>query len=676
MATRDHEIPFGASNAQALFQRALRLHRQGQLGDARALYEQVVRVQRSHADAQHLLGVCLHSLGDFPAAERHIRTALRLAPAAATMHLNYGNVLRELGQLPEAIRSYERASRLNPELCLAHFNLGTVWEESGQTLKALSEYERAIALDANYPNAHAGRGNCLLALERTEVALAAYETALALDPDLVNARANLAVALDRLGRKSDALEHARHVLARVPAHPGANRLFLSWIQEQGRPDEWLSSIERLRASAPHDVDLMVLQAQGLSAMNRLAEAALVLEQVLTRDPQRVDALGNLIWHRAALGDAEAALTLCEQVPRPLEDTGEIRFAKAISYFFLGNYSKARDWLNRVLDVNPNATSARFQGAVIDLMHGDYEAGWPGYEYRFGKGTGRLTARGFASTRAEGVVDWRGEEDLREKTLLVYGEQGLGDAVQFCRYVPCLRQMAAKIVLEVPTPAFALVRRHMPQGIEVVPHGSALLPVDAVCPLGSLPLVFGTRTDTIPSSMPYLSAEEARTNLWERRLGPARGRRIGLAWSGSVFHINDAQRSIALRALRGLLEVDGVEFIALQNSVREQDREALAAARSLRYVGATIQDLEDTAALTSLCDLVISVDTSTVHVAGALGKPVWVLLPFVPDWRWMLHREDSPWYPSAKLFRQTQRGRWDDVLDRVVGNLQKSFGGTQ
>jgi len=176
-------------------------------------------------------------------------------------------------------------------------------------------------------------------------------------------------------------------------------------------------------------------------------------------------------------------------------------------------------------------------------------------------------------------------------------------------------------------------------------------------------------------MPYLIAEEERTTMWERRLGPPCGRRIGLAWSGSTFHINDAQRSIALRSLRGLLELDGFEFIALQNSVREQDREALAVARSLRYVGATIQDLEDTAALTSLCDLVISVDTSTVHVAGALGKPVWVLLPFVPDWRWLLHREDSPWYPSAKLFRQTQRGRWDDVLNRVIGDLQEMLGST-
>jgi len=264
----------------------------------------------------------------------------------------------------------------------------------------------------------------------------------------------------------------------------------------------------------------------------------------------------------------------------------------------------------------------------------------------------------------------GQVPVEGKTILLYHEQGLGDTLQFIRYAQPLSQAGARVVVQVQAPLVPLLRGVT--GAERVISSTDQLPsFDLHCPLMSLPLAFGTTLETIPARTPYVSAPAERIAAWKERLGEATTPRVGIAWSGNPKHGNDRNRSIDLKALLPLLAL-GIEVVSVQKDVREADRAVLSAQPQIRDFGSELEDFADTAALVTLLDLVVSVDTAPAHLAGALGRPVWVLLPFSPDWRWLLDREDSPWYPTARLFRQTTFGDWNSVTRRLVAELRKQF----
>jgi tetratricopeptide (TPR) repeat protein len=653
--------------AQTQLQSALQLHRAGRLAEAEALYLQVVHAQRANHEALHLLGVCQHALGNFAAAERSIRASLKLRPAVATAHLSYGNALRELGRLPEAIQSYGRAAGLDPRLALAHYNLGTALEEAGRPADAIASYDRALALGPHAPS-QAGKANCLVAQGKTAGAAAAYEAALALDPELTDARVNLAALLGAMGRWRDATAQLQSVLSRQPQNLAALRSLAASLNAQGRPAEALEAVEALRARVPDDVELMILHARALSGRRRLPEAAELLERVVALQPHNPAAASDLASCLGMLGKVDRAAERCADAIARFPGDGQVQLTQGFIAFQTGDFERARATFDEVLERWPDIPRGRLHRALLHLLHGEFAAGWPLFEHRWNDPGGWTPGREFAQPQ------WRGETDPASEILLVHAEQGLGDTLQFCRYVPALAERAGTVVLEVPAPAFDLVRRAMPASVVVVRAGAPLPPFTRVCPLLSLPLVFGTTLETIPRAHGYLKADPGRLQRWNARLGPQRGPRIGIAWSGNPGHHNDRQRSLALERLRGVLQVRGpdgrpMEFVALQNEITDGDRVALESLPRLTYLGDAIEDLDDSAALAELCDLVISVDTSAAHLAGALGRPLWVLLPHVPDWRWLLEREDSPWYPSARLFRQASRGGdWDPVVARVESAL--------
>jgi tetratricopeptide (TPR) repeat protein len=615
--------------------------------------------------------VCLHAQRDFAGAEKRIRAALRLVPTSSVMHLNHGNALRELGRLPEAVQSYERAARLDAKFALAHFNLATAWEQLRRPDLALASYERAFALGAGAP-ALAGRGNCFMDLGRAEEAVAAYHAALASNPEMIDVRANLGVALDQLGRQDEALVQTRMVLDRQPGHLRANRLLLSLKPGDSRTAEWLPSVLQLRAQAPEDVELMILHAAALTLGRQLKEACQLLEQIVAQRPNDPLLIANLAWHRTLLGDPEGALSLCEEAFAKSPDHLEVWQVQGLARFHMGEFADARANFVRCLEIEPKFTRARFQCALLDLLEGQLEAGFASFELRFIDKGGDVPVRSFAGAQRGSVPPiWRGEE-ARGKRVVVYSEQGLGDLVQCIRYVPLMQARVGQVIVEVPPPAMELMRRILPSSVHVLPFGAPLPDGDYVCPLLSLPLAMGTTLASIPAPIRF-GADPARARLWRNRLGPARGRRVGLTWSGNPFHLNDTQRSIALGVVQKGLERprggEGIAYLALQNHIREGDRAALADFGNLTYLGEAIRDLEDMVALISLCDAVVSVDTASAHVAGSMGVPVLLLLPRVPDWRWMLDREDSPWYPSLRLLRQQDRGQWGPVLQRVAAALE-------
>jgi len=461
-----------------------------------------------------------------------------------------------------------------------------------------------------------------------------------------------------------------------------------------RPADALQSFDKARALAPEDVDILYQHANALLALDRPREALAELEIVLARKPQHFEARLNSGLAQAklenlerALADFESALALVPQHP-------VAHFNRGVVLIKLGRYDEAAAaneravaaapdyvaaWLNRgmalaqlrrfeeaiasygeVLARRKDNADAHFNRALALLTIGDYRHGFEDYEWRWCR-------TGVATPKNRGRRLWLGEFPLAGKTILLHAEQGLGDTIQFARYAPLIAAQGAKVVLEVQPELKSLLSRL--DGVRaVVARGEAPPPFDVHCPLGSLPLARKTELPVVPAQIPYLSAERTHLQKWSARIEKLPRPRIALAWAGNPAHDNDRNRSIALSTLAPLL-AKPASFISIQRDVRNADAAQLAATTQLTHLGGALADFNDTAAVLALCDLLITVDTAPAHLAGAMGRPVWVLVPFAPDWRWMLDGKITPWYPSARVFRQSDLADWNAVIARVAAALQ-------
>lgn len=482
-----------------------------------------------------------------------------------------------------------------------------------------------------------------------------------------------------------------------PPVPAANRLFADAVALHQRGDlegaevryRQVLGLQPGHADALHHLGL-IAYAAGM-----LDEASSHIGESLRRKPANAAAHANLaLVHHArgdyagALAECDAALRLQRQFPEAhynrgnaLRELGRLEDAiasyeralrlrpdfvgplvnRARTLRDLGRFDAALAGNARALTLAPELAEAHLNQAMIHLLRGDFEKGLPEFEWRW------RDAQLAAARRDFPVPQWRGDTDPAGHTVLVHAEQGLGDTLQFARYAPLLAARGARVLLEVQPPLRDLLRT-LPGEVEVIARGDTLPPMDLHCPLLSLPLAFGTRLGSIPAPVGYLKADRARVAQWQARLGPAAGPRVGLVWSGNPDHNNDRNRSVPLAAL-GPIFRPGLEFVSLQPAIRASDEAALQSGQvALRDFGDQLQDFADTAALASCLDLVIAVDTAGAHLAGALGRPLWLLLPWLPDWRWLLDRDDSPWYPTARLFRQPRAGDWASVISAVVSAL--------
>jgi hypothetical protein len=425
-------------------------------------------------------------------------------------------------------------------------------------------------------------------------------------------------------KESQALCEA--ILARDPRHFYALHLLSALAARRGEWEECVRLATRALAVDPDHVEVLGNRGAALRMLDRYDEALADYERAMALAPGAADILNNR-------GVALAALN---------------RHGEALASY------------DRALALKPEYARARFNRALSHLVMGDFARGWPDHEARWTGSDTQGTARSFPQPPLTDLAAVRG------KTVLLHAEQGLGDMIQYVRYVPLLKARGATVILEVHGPL-----KEMMSGVEGVDRAFALEenlpPFDFHCAVVSLPLVFATRLDSIPARVPYLRALPEYVERWRARLGEPTRPRVGLAWSGSTTLRNDRHRSISLTRLAPLLRED-CTFVALQKDIRAADREALEGSGMLHFED-ELADFRDTAALASLLDVVVSVDTSIAHLAGALGKPLWLLLPFSPDWRWLLDREDSPWYPTASLFRQPRIGDWDSVVSRVASRVR-------
>jgi len=524
---------------------------------------------------------------------------------------------------------------------------------------------RTIALEDENADAHFNRANALFDLHRYEDAIASYDNAIAREPAHMPAWKNRGLALIRLARYEQAAASCARALVLAPEDAEARAFRGNALQGLGRFQEAVESLDRALALQPRYAEAHHARGLALSALQERAEAVASFDRAIAIDPDFAAALfhrGNVLMELDRWEDARLSYDRAVQA--------DSRFAAAYvnrgtALTFLGQLEDAIASYSHALALTDDLPVAHFGRAVARLLAGRLEEAWVDHEWRWkALRIGTALAAGQDSRPL-----WVGEQSLSGRTILLYSEQGLGDTIQLCRYASLVAERGAKVYLQVQDPLVGLLTGLA--GVSAVfPAQLAPPAFDYRCPLMSLPLAFKTTLATIPSSPQYLTSDPAKVARWRAALGGSkRALRVGLAWSGSAAHPRNQSRSIALATLMRYLPAKP-QYVTLQTEVRPEDRQTLRSHPALLDVSGELQDFSDTAALCECLDLVVSVDTCTVHLGAALGKPTWVLLPFAPDWRWMLHRADSPWYPSVTLYRQQMPGDWESVLVRVAEALMR------
>ena len=491
-----------------------------------------------------------------------------------------------------------------------------------------------------------------------------YEEIYVVLPDNIQVISMLGIVAAKNRDYSDAISLYNRVIDLDPGHAETYSNRGLAFKNIGKFNEAIADFDQAIIHKPDFADAYYYRGNVLNNLGRWDDALADYNKAITYKPNdpfmhanRASALASLGKLESAVADYDRAIALKPDFAIAFSNRGNVLNK-------LNRYEAAIASHDKAISLEPNYAIAYWNKSLALLVTGDFEHGLPLYEWRWNIPV-------FARGRKEVPQPyWIGKESLVGKTILLYSEQGFGDAIQFCRYAAMVAQRGATFILEVQ-PALTRLLEGLDGVSAIISRGDPLPPFDYHCPLLSLPLAFGTRPETIPSSERYLHADTDLRTRWTERLGPAAKPRVGLVWSGSATNTNDLNRSLVLDELLRILP-DNYQYISLQKEIRDEDRQALDTHPDLLHFGDELQDFADTAALCDLMDLVISVDTSVAHLSGALGKPTWVILPFNPDWRWLLERSDTPWYPSMTLYRQTAPGDWGPIISTVADDLSRAF----
>ncbi len=612
------------SPREAQLAAAIALHQQGALDAAEAAYAALLKRQPRHFDALHLSGVIALQTGRLEAGITRIRRAIAINPRAAAAHSNLGSGLMRLQRFADALASFDRALALDPHYAEAQNNRGYALAKLKRFQEAVGAYDRALALRPDYAEAHSNRGHALADQQRLEEALSAHEKALSLRPQSTEFHTSVALALGALDRHVEALPHYDQALILKPDHAAA----------------------------------LIGRAEALLVLGRATEALAMTDAVIAANQYSVH--GHM-WRTRALillGQPAAGLQAAERARQIAPADPEVHINHGFALAACNQMQPALDSYDQTLKLQPDHTEAQWNRALALLVLGRFQEGWLAYECR------NLRHKTLAARKYPEPL-WWGQQSLKGQRLYLYWEQGLGDTIHFARYALLAGAAGAQVFLSVQDP-LRRVLQGLDPGITILGQNEAPPGFDLHAPLMSLPLAFGTRLETIPAfPQGYLAAKAEDVAQWEPQLPKGR-RRIGLVWSGNATHRNDANRSIALARLTRLIGPEDA-WISLQKEMRAADHAALQSS-GMFHPGRQLGDFANTAGLIAGLDLVITVDTSVAHLAAAMGKPVWLLVPFAPDFRWLLEREDSPWYPSMRLFRQARPGDWDGVINRVAAAL--------
>ncbi len=682
---------------QYQYLQALNHHENGRLDEAQRIYQSIVKLQPKFAEALHGLGLIALARSNYQEAIEWFNQALKIEKNAAYFN-NRGSAYFEIKKMQEALADYQAALKLQPGFIDAQYNLANLFSATQRHEDAITAYNKILLKDNLQIDAFYNRGNAYKKLNKYQEALQDYQTVLHIEPNNMKALLNLGntyIALENLDEAINAYDkilkgnplYAEVVLAR------ANALILQKKYElaidgykthiQIKPDEKesyyglgnaLKDILKFEDAIycyrkaieidPQYYDALTNLANTLRRVKQFNEAAIYYSRAVEANPIEPDAYSNLgnILHdlnRTDLAiDAYAqALVIAPNDVRANYNIGNI-------YKELNQFEEAIEQLDHVLTLNPDDEETLFAKGVMLLTMGRYKEGFQLYEQRWERKSLIEKPRDYSQPL------WNGTQSLEGKTILIHIEQGLGDTIQFSRLLNQLQKRGATIIFEVQKPLIGIMSRIT--GVsKVIAYKSEFKEFDYYCPLLSLPHYLNLELDNIPMAEGYLKPLPEYLNKWQLKLGPKTKPRVGLICSGNKMHENDQNRSILLFEIIQYLPQE-FEYITLQKEMREVDRQLIEKYPLFKSFGDELDNFDDTAALCELMDVVISVDTSVAHLSGAIGKKTWLLIPFSPDWRWLLERKDSPWYLSMTIYRQESMKNWASVFEKVAIDLKKEL----
>lgn len=676
---------------EEIYQIGLKAHQNGDFKLARAQYETVLNLHAGHIKALYLLG-CLHcQINEFTQGITYLDKAILLSPDHAEAHSSRGNALNQLQQFDEALTCYVKATSINAEYADAYHNQGITLVNLKRYKEAIASFEEAIRLNPSYAMAYFEKGNVELTLNYYQKAIDSFKQSIVLLPTFNDAVTHLQYAEAALAQAQSESTQSTEI---ANLNTELTTQTLSALLRHGEKLEKLNlpkfALEHYQEAVkryPNHVKAHIHLGNILRQENRVSEALSCFNAAIQLDANNAEAYRERGKIYVRTNRPHDALIEFE---RSLEIDGDLYqyyYLNAAAYRYLGLNDTAlesyRLWI-RLGEGKRNKHDhaiADFGESIIWLLKGHYLLGWQLYEARW-KAVSSKHFRHFKQSL------WLGDADISDKHILLHAEQGFGDTLNFFRYVDLVASKAAKVTLEVNTPLLRLLKNNTK--VDVIGKGSVLPEFDVQCPLMSLPHAFKTTLDTIPAIQKPISADNETKAIWAKKVDAAiQGKtihhgkklenqspviKLGFVATGNAKYLGDTARSISFQQVTAFLPEE-MHLFCLQKEFRPEDAQFLDTNRldnnkQIHSFGKQLQDFADTAALIACMDLVITVDTSVAHLAASMGKPTWILLPFAPDFRWLMDKEDSLWYPTAKLYRQTVLGEWDDVLQRIRTDLNQ------
>lgn len=592
----------------------------GNSAAAQALYQSVLTLEPDHSEALNVVGMLLAERGAIEEGMRYLDRAIAADDRIARSYFNRGMLFERSQRYVEALEDYNQCTKRDKIFTLAYTGRGTVLTHLGRFDEALENYQRMIDMFPSYADGYFQLGNLLHHLKRHNEALQQFDFAIKMGPVKASYHYSKGTVYQALNRAAEAADCFKKAIAQQPDHAHACNDLGLVLHKLGQFDEALASYDKAIAIDPQFAAPLSNKGMLLDHLRRYEEALACYKMAIILKPD------------VALFHNNRGFTLQELC----------RYGDAIAAY------------DEAIRLAPQHAGAHFNKACALLVQGNHAEGWKEFEWRW--------KPVFTSP------EWTGEQDIKGKTILLACEQGMGDAIQFCRYIPKVQALGAEVILRVHRPLMKLFET-LPYNVNLVALGDKELPHDFHGLLMSMPRIF----DTITMEIPYLFADSPKLEEWKNRLGALSAKkRVGLVWAGDPAYKNNHNRSLGLAHLKALLEqADNVEFHALQKDISAEEY-ALLREHNVVIHSQLLNDFTDTAAIIELMDVVVTVCTSVAHLAGAMGKPTWIMLCYAADWRWYIERSDSPWYPAARLFRQQAPADWLPVVANIADKLKKDL----
>lgn len=622
---------FSAQHIQTLWEQGLRHHQGGKLADAKNCYGQVLEINALHFDSLYLSSAIAVEENNDELAINFLNRALAINPSHIDALFNLSVLLEKIGETEKALSTYELLNQFAQNHVQSRYNYASLLAKLGQVPNAINEFKKVIELQ---PDLLIARQNYekLLWSQSQQVELAPNNT-----NEFIQAH-NKGLLLLEENQFPDALEYFEKALMIEPTSFEGHHNKGMTLEKMGRLQEALGHYQQAIKYCPESSRTFNNLGNAYRELDRLNEAIKSFEKAIELDPNYAEAFSNLGW----------------------------------TLFRLQEYQQSKEYFKKAIKINPSLSPAVFNLSLCQLTLGEFEEGWVNYEERMKQPLYQKKIDPLNKPQ------WDGSQELDGKAIYIHAEQGLGDTIQFCRYIKLLADRGAKVLFE-PQVQLKRLLKNIDGISQLLEPGKAIPPYDYHCPLMSLPLAFKTNQNTIPNAVPYIFPEESKKIYWEEKLAAISGLKVGLVWSGGFRPNNPElwgvnQRRNMSFELISQLNTEGIEFFSLQKgegaeAELKKYKGQFWKSSNLHNFAHELQDFSDTAALIDQLDLVISVDTSTAHLAGAMGKPVWILNRFDGCWRWLNDGDESEWYPTVKIFRQKKAGEWLDVIGLAKFKLQ-------